>query len=196
MAETERWDQVYAGEPHLYTTEPNALLVEVAQALPPGRALDIGMGQGRNAGWLAARGWEVTGIDVSGEGLRLAQASGARIRCVQQGVEDFDMGVEVWDLIAGIYVHGVLLRSASRIADALRPGGVLVVEGFHRDVRKLGIEGITGGALGYRTNALLRHFLGLRIERYEDVTALADWRRIEAPLVRMVARKAPSTIEE
>jgi SAM-dependent methyltransferase len=189
MAEAERWDQVYAGEPHLYTTEPNALLVETAAAMPPGRALEIGVGQGRNAGWLAARGWEVTGIDVSGEGLRQAQAlSGVRV--LQAAAEEFEMGVEQWDLIAGIYVHGVLLRASARIVDALRPGGVLVVEGFHRDVMKLGIEGMTGGLLGYKTNALLRHFQQLRIERYEDRIAMADWRRISAPIVRMVARKS------
>src|SRR5580765_1849329 len=99
------------------------------------------------------------------------------------------MGVEAWDLIAAIYVHGVLLRAADRVIAALRPGGALVVEGFHRDVGKLGIEGITGGLLGYKTNALLRHFLPLRVERYEDRIALADWRRIEAPIIRMVARK-------
>jgi hypothetical protein len=63
------------------------------------------------------------------------------------------------------------------------------VEGFHRDVMKMGIEPVTGGLLGYKTNALLRHYLPLRIERYEERVALADWRRIEAPLVRMVARK-------
>jgi SAM-dependent methyltransferase len=189
MAETERWNRVYASEPHLYTTEPNALLVEVAGAMAPGRALDIGMGQGRNAAWLAARGWEVTGMDVSGEGVRQARASAAGVRAAHQSVEEFAMGVAEWDLIAGIYVHGVLLRESERIIAALRPGGVLVVEGFHRDVMKLGIEGMTGGQLGYKTNALLRHFLPLRVERYEDRIALADWRGIEAPIVRMVARK-------
>jgi hypothetical protein len=66
---------------------------------------------------------------------------------------------------------------------------LLVVEGFHRDVMALGVEGLTGGQLGYQTNALLRHFLPLRILRYEDRLAMADWRRIEAPLVRMVAQK-------
>ena len=94
MAEADRWDQVYAGEPHLYTTEPNALLVEVAQGMKPGCALDIGVGQGRNAGWLAARGWDVTGVDVSGEGVRQAQTSGAGVRVLQVGAEEFDMGVE------------------------------------------------------------------------------------------------------
>jgi SAM-dependent methyltransferase len=189
MAETERWDQVYRCESHLYSAEPNALLMNVAQSITPGRALDIGMGQGRNAAWLAARGWQVTGIDPSGEAIRLAQSAGTPICAIQQPLEAFDPGVEEWDLIAGIYVHGVLLRSADRIVHALRPGGVLVVEGFHRDVMQLGIQGMTGGALGYKTNALLRHFLALRIERYEDRIALADWRKIEAPIVRLVARK-------
>jgi SAM-dependent methyltransferase len=189
MAETERWDQVYAGEPQLYTTEPNALLVQVAQTIPPGRALDLGAGQGRNSAWLAARGWDVTAVDVSGVGVSQARASEARVHVVQQSVEEFDLGVESWDLIAAIYVHGVLLRASERVIAALRPAGVLVVEGFHRDVMKLGVEGMTGGLLGYKTNALLRHFLPLRVERYEDCIALADWRRIEAPIVRMVARK-------
>jgi hypothetical protein len=79
--------------------------------------------------------------------------------------------------------------ASSRIVAALRPGGLLVVEGFHRGVMECGLSGLTGGLLGYQTNALPRHFLGLRIERYEDRVALADWRQIEAPIVRMVARK-------
>jgi hypothetical protein len=65
----------------------------------------------------------------------------------------------------------------------------LVIEGFHRDVMSLGIDGLTGGLLGYTTNALLRKYQDLRIERYEDTVALADWRRIEAPIVRLIARK-------
>jgi hypothetical protein len=105
-------------------------------------------------------------------------------------VEEFEMGRSEWDLVVGMYVHGVLLRASARIIAALRPGGVLVVEGFHRDVMKLGLSGLTGGLLGYQTNALLRHFQGLRVELYEDCTAMADWRLIEAPIVRMVARKA------
>jgi SAM-dependent methyltransferase len=188
VAETERWDEVFAREPHLYTKEPNALLVEVAGGLAPGRALESGMGEGRNARWVAQRGWDVTGVDVSGEGVRQAREAGG-VKVVHQAVEDFDMGREEWDLIIGMYVHGVVLRASQRIVAGLRVGGVLVVEGFHRDVMALGIAGMTGGLLGYQTNALPRHFLGLRITRYEDRVAMADWRRMEAPIVRMVARK-------
>ncbi len=189
MPEAERWDQVYASEPHLYTAAPNALLVEVAEAMPPGRALDIGMGQGRNALWLAARGWEVTGIEISRSGLEMARAAGGSLRAVHAAAEEFDIGAEAWDLIAGIYVHGVMLRESARIVAGLRRGGRLVIEGFHRDVMKMGVAGLSGGLLGYKSNALLRKYLDLRVERYEEVAGLADWRRIEAPLVRMVARK-------
>jgi hypothetical protein len=49
MAEAERWDRVYASEPHLYTREVNTLLMEATRDLTPGAALDIGMGEGRNA---------------------------------------------------------------------------------------------------------------------------------------------------
>jgi SAM-dependent methyltransferase len=189
MAEAERWDIVYARERHLFTTEPNALLVETARGMAPGRALDIGMGQGRNAVWLADHGWDVTGLDVSGEGVREARAYPGSLRALQIPAEDFDIGEEQWDLIAGIYVHGIMLRESERIVAGLRPGGRLVVEGFHRDVMKLGFEGLTGGLLGYKTNALLRHYLKLQIERYEERSAMADWRRVEAPLVRLIARK-------
>src|SRR5207247_3126056 len=106
---------------------------------------------------------------------------------VHRSAEEFPIGEGEWDLIVGMYVHGVMLRENARVIAGLRVGGRVVVEGFHRDVMKLGIDGMTGGLLGYKTNALLRKYLELRIERYEETVAVADWRRIEAPIVRMVA---------
>jgi SAM-dependent methyltransferase len=188
MSETERWNRVYASEPHLYSHEANALLAAVARDMRPGKALDIGMGQGRNAAYLASLGWQVTGIGAA-EGIRQAAASCPGVEVIHCTVEDFDLGRDRWDLIAGMYVHGVLLRESTRIIAALKPGGLLVVEGFHRDVMKEGIDGLTGGLLGYTSNALLRHFLPLRVLRYEETRGLSDWRKIDAPLVRFVARK-------
>jgi SAM-dependent methyltransferase len=189
VAEAERWDRVYAKEPHLYTREANSLLVEVTRDLKPGEALDIGIGEGRNARYLASCGWKVTGVDVSREGTRQAREGSGRVRVVHGAIEDFEMGSNRWDLIVGMYVHGVMLRESARVVEALRPGGLLVVEGFHRDVMKEGVDGLSGGLLGYTSNTLLRHYLGLRVLRYEETRGLADWRRIDAPLVRLVARK-------
>ena len=124
MAEANRWNQVYAQEDHLFTKQPNAFLMELAASMTPGRALDIGMGQGRNAIALATLGWDVTGLDIAEEGLRQAEAAGPRVQVVRQSAEDFAIGEGQWDLIAGIYVHGVMLRESSRIIAGCAWAGV------------------------------------------------------------------------
>jgi 2-polyprenyl-3-methyl-5-hydroxy-6-metoxy-1,4-benzoquinol methylase len=188
-----RWDAIFASREFRFNREPNGFLAEVAKTLTPGKALEIGAGQGRNAIYLAQQGWDVTGVDSSAEGIGQARQRAdelhVALQWVQQPIEAFDMGQERWDLIAGIYVHGVVLRQSERIFQALKPGGVLVVEGFHRDVMNLGVETVDGGLLGYKTNALLRHFLALRIEKYEDRPTFGDWQNRETPIVRLLARK-------
>ena len=183
------WDEVYAKGERQFYKGPNAFLMEVVRGRTPGRALEIGMGQGRNAFWLAAQGWDVTGVESSAEALRQARESGPGITMVESSIEAFDIGVACWDLIACIYVHGVTLRNAPRIIEGLKPGGILVVEGFHRDVMQHGAKTLDGKPLGFQTNALLRHFLGLRIERYEDTFGFGDWQNRDMPVVRMLARK-------
>jgi SAM-dependent methyltransferase len=183
------WDQVYAAGEHQFYRGPNAFLIDAVTGRTPGKALEIGMGEGRNAFWLAEQGWDVTGVEGSQEAVRQARARGPGVAIVEAPIEEFDMGVERWDLIAGIYVHGVMLRNAERIVAALKPGGILVVEGFHRDVMNYGARTLDGKPLGYQTNALLRHFLALRIERYEDRIGFGDWQNRETPVVRMLARK-------
>jgi len=61
------FDRVYRWEKLPFTTEPNAFLVEMVRDLKPGSALDVAMGQGRNSIYLAGKGWDVTGFDVSSE---------------------------------------------------------------------------------------------------------------------------------
>ena len=61
--EVELWNRVLTAENPRFNTEPNAFLVRMIEGREPGRALDVGMGQGRNAIWLAREGWKVTGFD-------------------------------------------------------------------------------------------------------------------------------------
>ena len=63
------WDERYAAAELIWTAEPNRFLVAEVNGLAPGRALDLACGEGRNAVWLAAQGWEVTGVDFSRAGL-------------------------------------------------------------------------------------------------------------------------------
>jgi SAM-dependent methyltransferase len=188
-----RWDRFYArvdlDDPRW---QPNALLVEVARGLEPGRALDIGVGQGRNALYLAEQGWRVTGFDSSVVALRLARRQ-AKKRGVELDLEraefsHYDFGVERWDLIVGSYVHEPIVERAEQIERSLAPGGLLVVEGFVRS-EELAARGYPN--LGFEPgSALLDAYADLDILQYEQVRAPADWSPGEVlPLVRLVARK-------
>lgn len=70
------WDERYAAQDLVWSAEPNRFVAEELTALEPGRAVDLACGEGRNAIWLASRGWQVTALDFSGvaldKGRRLA----------------------------------------------------------------------------------------------------------------------------
>src|SRR5258708_33421468 len=74
IVEREDWNVKHGEAGPLFGVEPNRFLVAEAADLPPGRALDLACGAGRNAVWLAERGWTVTGADFSDEALANARA--------------------------------------------------------------------------------------------------------------------------
>jgi SAM-dependent methyltransferase len=171
----------------------NKFLGQVVKDLQPGKALDIGMGQGRNSLFLAAFGWEVTGFDISEVGVKqaLAEAAGRGLKIDARvgDVDKFDYGKERWDLVLGMYMHEYLNRNAAKVVASLKPGGRLVVEGIHRDIGKNNLQGVP---YGYRNNELPKIFGALRIRYYEDNLAQADWDRSGGklvPVVRMLAVK-------
>ena len=184
-----------------FRTDPNALLVEAVRDLKPGRALDVAMGQGRNAIWLAEQGWDVTGFDISAEGIEAARIAAERkrvkIAAIQSSWQKFDFGRAQWDLIALSYAFVPVWDPVfyARLRDSLKRDGVVVFEHFlhhgpdaverfagkHTMARFAGIP---------EPNELLRVFVAdFRILRYEDALAVSEWFPHEAPLVRMVARR-------
>ena len=80
--EVELWNRVLTSDEQRFNTDPNEFLVRMVEYRPAGRALDVGMGQGRNAIWLAAAGWEVTGFDPADRAVALAEEL-----AVEAGVE-------------------------------------------------------------------------------------------------------------
>lgn len=176
----------------------NKFLAETIKGRKPGKALDIGMGEGRNALFLAATGWEVTGFDISDVGVRLAREAalkrGLKLEAFVDDVDRFDYGRQRWDLVVGMYMHGLITRNAVKIIDSLRPAGIIVVEGFHRDLNRPGLQ---GGKIGYGSNELLRAFDRLRVLHYGDTVGPADWDRSgqEAPVVRFIAVREPAASE-
>jgi SAM-dependent methyltransferase len=188
--EVARWNRILTATEPSFNTKPNAFLVDMSKGRRPGRALDVGMGQGRNALYLAEQGWNVTGFDPADQAVAAARAEAGRrnLRLTTEvvGEETFTWGKEKWDLIVLSYV---LVRPYVRqIVEALAPGGLVVVEASHRDATRT--QSI-GAAVVYDSNELLKMFEGLRVIRYEDADAEADFgpRGNVSRVVRLAAEK-------
>lgn len=138
------WNARYGGK-RIWSGRPNPQLVAEADGLTPGRALDVGCGEGADALWLAARGWEVTGVDISRVALsraaehererREGQESGTRpVRWEHHDLTAWAPPLSSFDLVTAQYMH---LPTAPReelfrnLARAVAPGGTLLIVGHH-----------------------------------------------------------------
>jgi SAM-dependent methyltransferase len=189
------WDQIYLSPDGKVPVNPSALVLESTANLKPGAALDVGMGNGRNAIYLARKGWKVVGIDSSDAAIKQAQTGaaklGAQIDARKVRFEDLQIAPAQYDLILCMYVNELPVKHAKKIAAALKPNGILIVEGYHSDAAFANLKPETP-QVGYQTNELIKAFSALRILRYEDRSAQAEWANGpdgRAPLVRLVAKK-------
>jgi 2-polyprenyl-3-methyl-5-hydroxy-6-metoxy-1,4-benzoquinol methylase len=133
------WNERYAGTDLLWSAEPNRFLVAELSGLTPGTALDVACGEGRNAVWLAERGWKVTGIDFSDVAItkaqRLAAARGVTVTWVVADVTEHDIVPHSYDLVVVMYLQLPEPERGSsfeRAAAAVAPGGTLLVVGHDR----------------------------------------------------------------
>lgn len=134
----DHWDQRYGTAEYWYGTLPNDFLREHAAALPRGgRVLCLGEGEGRNATYLAAQGFDVVAVDASAVGLakaeRLARDRGVRITTVHTDLADFGLGRDAWDGIVSIWCHlpqPLRARVHHDVTIALRPGGAFLLEAY------------------------------------------------------------------
>jgi 2-polyprenyl-3-methyl-5-hydroxy-6-metoxy-1,4-benzoquinol methylase len=187
-AEIERWNRILTAPNPSFNTEPNAFLVAMAKGLKPGRSLDVGMGQGRNTIYLAQQGWDSNGFDPADRAVAAAQEQakklGVKITTTVARAEEFDWGTGTWDLIVLSYVGA--REFVANVTKSLRPGGMVIVEGFHRDATK---TQPIGGSVVFDTNELPKIFTGFRVVRYEEAMATSDFGRRETKVVRLAAVK-------
>jgi SAM-dependent methyltransferase len=170
----EEWDSRYAESDLLWTATPNRFLVAEAEGLSPGRVLDLACGEGRNALWLAGRGWRVTAVDFSEVAIAKAReraaGEGLEISFVCADLLDYEPEPEAFDLVLVFYLHlpaherrPVLERAVS----ALAPGGTFLLVGH--DLRNLdeGFGGPSDPAVLYTPDEIAAELPGLEIEKAE-----------------------------
>jgi SAM-dependent methyltransferase len=173
------WNARYAAaaDAHnsVWSVEPNAWVAATIGPLPPGSAVDLGCGEGRNAIWLASLGWVATGVDFSAAGIDVAAA-----RARQAGVDVawHVADATTWrattpvDLVLIAYLHlseEDLLRAVANAIASLTPGGRLVMIGHDRTNVTDGVGGPQRPEILYSPDLLARAAEGLIIETCERV---------------------------
>jgi SAM-dependent methyltransferase len=178
------WDHQFSYSDYKYGTLPNTFLVEQAHRIPPAaHVLLPGDGEGRNSVWLAQQGLHVCAMDGSSVGLDKARAlaaeRGVTLTTVHADFTDWVPDPACLDAVVLTFVHlpPDLRRTVHhRLAAALRPGGVLILEAFH----PMQLNHLSGGP---KDSAML----------YTPDTLRADW---AASMSEELAWEGPLTLDE
>lgn len=163
----DRWDKKYDTQRYIFGTLPITFLEKNIDLLPRGKALDIAMGEGRNGVFLAKRGFDVLGIDISDVGLQkahaLAKANNVTIETKVVDLEGYQLEKNAYDVILCTYYMQRDLFP--QIKEALKPGGMAIIETYNTDYLKY-----AGFPRKYLldVNELLHTFKDMKIIRYQE----------------------------
>jgi SAM-dependent methyltransferase len=199
--EWDRWEERFAVPEYVFGTEPNVFLRSQADILPKsGKALAIADGEGRNGVWLAEQGLDVLSVDFSPTALAKAQAlareRGVSLRTVEADIVTWDWPSAEFDVVVGIFFQFVgppeRHRIFAGIRKALKPGGLLLLEGYGPKQ----LEYKTGGPSElenlYTEELLREEFVGfseLATRSYDSMMSEGIRHVGMAALVDLVARK-------
>jgi tellurite methyltransferase len=169
MDERERWNARYASRVNTYEGQPHAFLREHLALLPRGRALELAMGEGYNAIFLARQGFSVTGIDISPvaveRSLQLGQEAGVAIDAHCMDLRTTTLPAHTFDVVACFYY---LQRDLlPQVMNTLKTGGMVIYETFTGEQAQYGHP--TNPEYLLRSNELLEAFRALRIRVYRDL---------------------------
>ena len=170
------WDQRHAAQQPIESTEPDSTLVDEIGSLRPGRALDLGAGDGRNAIWLAERGWKVTAVDFSQvaleRGRSRAEAGGVTVDWQLADLLEWSPEARAYDLVTLFFVHlpGTERRNVyARAADAVAPGGTLLIVAHDRANLADGVGGPQDPDVLVSPGEVADELPGFRIDRAETM---------------------------
>jgi SAM-dependent methyltransferase len=134
---TQAWERRYAEKAHIWSGNANAALVDVVAGLPPGRALDLGCGEGGDSVWLAANGWSVRAVDIAPTAIARAKSLSAErnipVGAITWLVEDLSAWVPAaeFDLVSACFLQSFIDLNRTdilqRAAGAVRSQGHLLL---------------------------------------------------------------------
>lgn len=167
-----QWDQRYSRPAFIFGKSPAQFLAENYQYIPfEGTVLDMGMGEGRNAVFLAQKGYKVTGVDLSSVAVKksylLAQEFGVKIKGVVASLKDYKIPPASYDAI--ICFYWVDRSMVEKIKNWLKPGGVLIYEGYTLKERERDPAKKNDSPENFlKEQELLKLFPGMRVLKYEE----------------------------
>jgi len=195
------WNQRFATDDFIFGQQPNDYLCAQSARLRPGnRALCVADGEGRNSVWLARQGLQVDAFDISAVGVakarRLAAQAGVAVDYAVADGDALAWPREAYDLVAAIFIQfadpPMRARLFTNMAAALRPGGLLVLQGY-RPEQLLNKTGGPPRESHLYTEALLRESFAdmeiLELRSYDAELSEGTQHRGMSALIGLVARK-------
>ena len=183
MTRRGHWDERYASDEYHYGTEPNAFLVAEADRIPAGgRVLAVADGEGRNGVYLAGRGFRVHSVEASpvaiAKAKRLAAARGVALEIERVDIFTWDWPVAAYDAVVAIFVQFVDAEDRPaffrKMAQALKPGGVLIMEGYGPGQLAYGTGGPRHEPQLYSVGLLRDAFADMQIEVLRGYDAVIE----------------------
>ena len=193
------WEERYGADYYVFGTEPNEFLRDSLAMLPAGEILCLAEGEGRNAVFLAGTGRRVTSVDLTDAGvtktLRLASERGVEVDARVGDLSTFDLGQAKWDAVVSIFAHMAPRDRADlhrRVVEALRPGGLLLLEAYTPDQIGRGTGGPQSVELTMTLSSLEQELAPLELlhaVETERVVTEGPGHTGNAAVVQVIARK-------
>lgn len=193
------WNRRYASSNYLYGTEPNSFLAEHC-SLISGPVLSLSEGEGRNAVFLASRGLEVVGVDISRVALEkaktLSESRGVEIKTIVADLANFEPDESYFGSVISISAHlpsTVRSRLYPLIEKALRPNGIIVLESYSENQLSRTTGGPKDSDMLMTVDKLRREFPNFEtvlLREIEREVSEGEGHKGMASVVQFIARKA------